>query len=324
MPATKSPSYDSRSTIYLADPRTLAVDWSKNLSRGGTEPPIDDDLIALARSMVPKNSDSDGSSGQLNPILCRTATADGRIVVMGGFRRYRAAIWLIESGTCPDFKIKYTTSRLSDLEAALANMDENLQREAPQPIQLAHAVRRLTEDYGMSLEAVAARLKRSTGYLNQLLNLVMLPQSIQSAISDGTATVTAGIELARLPEHEQSAVFSEVKQASPNGTVKAAAVRKAARKKAEAKQGQHAASTATARHAMGGKGTTSTATKPAKPAKPARALKRSLKDLETFLEDRASITEPERGKAFANALLDFIDGKTTEEQMEAAWSQQFA
>jgi ParB/RepB/Spo0J family partition protein len=305
------PHYDSRATIYLCNPRTLSVDWSKNLSRDGTEPPVDESLISLARSMMPKDSDTDGSSGQIHPILCRTASADATPTVIGGYRRLRAAIWLVESGTCPDFKVKYTTSRLSDLEAALANMDENMQREDPAPMQLARAVRRLTEDFGMKLEAVASRLKRSTGYLNQLLNLVMLPNQIQAAIADGTATVTAGIELARLPEADQTAVFSEVKAESGNGTVKASGVRKVARKKAEKK--------ADVKTSMGGKTNTVT-----KPAKPARAIKRSLKELESFLEDRASIGEPDRGRAFGSMLLDFIDGKISEDAMDRAWSQQFA
>ena len=79
----------------------------------------------------------------------------------------RAALWLIESGTCPDFKVKYVVSRLSDAEAALVNLTENIQREDPRPIQLAHAVRSLTEDYGLSLKQVAGRLKRSETWLEQ-------------------------------------------------------------------------------------------------------------------------------------------------------------
>jgi ParB/RepB/Spo0J family partition protein len=323
------PHYDSRATIYLCDPRTLTVDWTKNLSRDGTEPPVDDSLISLAKSMMPKDSDADGSSGQIHPILCRTASADATPTVIGGYRRLRAALWLVESGTCPDFKVKYTTSRLSDLEAALANMDENMQREDPAPMQLARAVRRLTEDFGMKLDAVAARLKRSTGYLNQLLNLVMLPQPIQASIANGETTVTAGIELARLSEADQTAVFSEVKAESANGTVKASEVRKKARKKAE-KQ-----ATATTSPSMGGNVTledgrtvkrpkgnpgTATATAP-KPAKPARAIKRSLKEIETFFDDRASLTEPSRGREFAGIILDFIDGKITEGVMERKWQE---
>ena len=167
----------TRSDIFLVDPTALVVDWKKNLSRNGEEPPVDDALIELARDMMPKKGQGDGedgTSGQLNPILTRPLP-DRRLEVVGGFRRMRAALWLIESGTCPDFKVKYIVSRLSDAEAALVNLSENMQREDPKPIQLAHAVRSLTEDYGLTLKQVAGRLKRSESWLNNLLNLVMLP-----------------------------------------------------------------------------------------------------------------------------------------------------
>ena len=44
----------SRSDIYMVDPRALVVDWAKNLSRNGEEPPIDNGLIELAKDMMPK------------------------------------------------------------------------------------------------------------------------------------------------------------------------------------------------------------------------------------------------------------------------------
>jgi len=153
----------TRGDIFLVDPRALVVDWKKNLSRNGEEPQVDDPLIELAKDMMPKQGQGDaedGSSGQLNPILTRPLP-DRRLEVVGGFRRMRAALWLIESGTCPDFKVKYTVSRLSDAEAALVNLSENLQREDPRPVQLAHAIRSLTEDYGLTMKQVAGRLKRS-------------------------------------------------------------------------------------------------------------------------------------------------------------------
>ena len=159
----------TRSDIFLVDPRALVVDWKKNLTRNGEEPPVDDALIELARDMMPKKGQGDaedGTSGQLNPILARPLP-DRRLEVIGGFRRMRAALWLIESGTCPDFKVKYVVSRLSDAEAALVNLTENIQREDPKPIQLAHAVRSLTEDYGLTLKQVAGRLKRSEAWLLQ-------------------------------------------------------------------------------------------------------------------------------------------------------------
>ena len=161
----------TRSDIFLVDPTALVVDWRKNLSRNGEEPPVDQALMDLARDMMPKKGQGDGedgSSGQLNPILVRPLP-DRRLEVIGGFRRMRAALWLKESGTCPDFKVKYIVSRLSDAEAALVNLSENIQREDPKPIQLAHAVRSLTEDYGLTLKQVAGRLKRSEAWLSNLL-----------------------------------------------------------------------------------------------------------------------------------------------------------
>src|SRR4051812_17588744 len=173
----------TRSDIFLVDPRALVVDWHKNLSRNGEEPPVDDALVELARDMMPKRGQGDaedGTSGQLNPFLTRPLP-DRRLEVIGGFRRMRGAPRLIESGTCPEFKVKYTLSRLSDAEAALVNLSENLQREDPKPVQMAHAIRALTEDYGLTLKQVAGRLKRSETYIGSLLNLVMLPTNIQAS-----------------------------------------------------------------------------------------------------------------------------------------------
>src|SRR3954468_1055975 len=196
----------TRSDIFLVDPRALVVDWRKNLSRNGEEPPVDDALIELARDMMPKKGQGDteeGTSGQLNPILARPLS-DRRLEVVGGFRRMRAALWLIESGTCADFKIKYVVSRLSDAEAALINLSENIQREDPKPIQLAHAVRALTEDYGLTLKQVAGRLKRSETWLSNLLNLVMLPSNIQASVASGQTPVSAAMELVKLPTDQQA------------------------------------------------------------------------------------------------------------------------
>src|SRR5437764_10194469 len=200
----------TRSDIFLVDPRALVVDWKKNLSRNGQEPPVDDGLIELARDMMPRKGQGDsedGTSGQLNPILTRPLP-DRRLEVVGGFRRMRAALWLIESGTCPDFKVKYVVSRLSDAEAALVNLSENIQREDPRPIQLAHAVRSLTEDYGMTLKQVAGRLKRSETWLSNLLNLVMLPAKVQDGVASGKLPVSAALELTKLPGDKQVETFN--------------------------------------------------------------------------------------------------------------------
>src|SRR3954462_9826743 len=202
----------TRSDIFLVDPRALVVDWRKNLSRNGVEPTVDDALVELARDMMPKRGQGDaedGTSGQLNPILTRPLP-DRRLEVIGGFRRMRAALWLIESGTCPDLKVKYTVSRLSDAEAALINLSENPQREDPKPVQLAQAIRSLTEDYGLTLKQVAGRLKRSETWCGNLINLVMLPTPIQESVASGLTPVSAALELVKLPGDQQIKVFESL------------------------------------------------------------------------------------------------------------------
>ena len=192
----------TRSDIFLVDPRALVVDWKKNLSRNGEEPPVDDALVELARDMMPKKGQGDaedGTSGQLNPILTRPLP-DRRLEVVGGFRRMRAALWLVESGTCPDFRVKYVVSRLSDAEAALVNLSENLQREDPKPDPV--GPRHPVADRGLRHDAQAGRRSpQAVGvWCDNLLNLVMLPTAIQSSVASGQTPVAAALELVKLPD----------------------------------------------------------------------------------------------------------------------------
>jgi ParB/RepB/Spo0J family partition protein len=280
----------TRSDIFLVDPRALVVDWRKNLSRNGEEPPVDDALIELARDMMPKKGQGDteeGSSGQLNPILVRPLS-DRRLEVVGGFRRMRAALWLIESGTCPDYRIKYVVSRLSDAEAALTNLSENIQREDPKPMQLAHAVRALTEDYGLTLKQVAGRLKRSEAWLANLLNLVMLPATIQDGVASGKLPVSAALELTKLPGDKQVQTFNDL--ASTGEKVTAAKVR-------QKRQETHEAT------GEGG------------------PVPRTIKQFRTFLEAKSGPAEP--GFRLAAYLLDYLAGKKSDEQMVRYWDKAF-
>ena len=281
----------TRSDIFLVDPRALVVDWKKNLSRNGEEPPVDDALIELAKDMTPKKSQGDGedgTSGQLNPILTRPLP-DRRLEVVGGFRRMRAALWLIESGTCVDFKVKYVVSRLSDAEAALVNLSENMQREDPKPIQLAHAVRSLTEDYGLTLKQVAGRLKRSETWIGNLLNLVMLPSNIQASVASGQTPVAAALQLVKLPTDQQVAVFDAL--AHGGEKITAAKVR---RKRQEA-------------HEETGEG---------------GPVPRTLKQIKAFLEARIGPADP--GHDLAAEVLEFLAGNRSEGEMGEFWDRAFA
>src|SRR3954454_14483848 len=280
----------TRSDVFLVDPRALLVDWRKNLSRNGEEPPVDEALIELARDMMPRKGQGDseeGSSGQLNPILTRPLP-DRRLEVVGGFRRMRAALWLMESGTCPDFKVKYVVSRLSDAEAALVNLSENMQREDPRPVQLAHAIRSLTEDYGLTLKQVAGRLKRSETWCGNLLNLVMLPTPIQESVASGQTPVSAALELVKLPGDQQIKVFETLTEGGEKVT--------AARVKSKRQEA----------HEATGEG---------------GPVPRTLKQLRAFLEGKTGPADP--GHRLAAYLLDFLAGKRSEEAIDKYWDRAF-
>lgn len=284
----------TRSDIFLVDPRALVVDWRKNLSRNGEEPPVDEALIGLAKDMMPKQGPGDtaeGSTGQLNPILVRLLP-DRRLEVIGGFRRMRAALYLIESGLCSDFRVKYVVSKLSDAEAALANTIENMQREDPKPIQTAHCIRRLIEDYGMTLDAVASRLKKSKSWCSSLLDLVTLPSAIQNSVTSGQTQVSAALELAKLPTAaEQKAVFDAVAEGGEKVT--AAKVRQ---KRQEV-------------HETTGEG---------------GPVPKTLKQLKAFLEshtDAAGTRSKNDGCRLAACMLDYLAGKMTEEALLKAWDK---
>jgi ParB family transcriptional regulator, chromosome partitioning protein len=201
----------------------------------------------------------------------------------------RAALWLIESDTCPDFRVKYVVSRMSDAEAALVNLSENIQREDPKPIQLAHAVRSLTEDYGMTLKQVAGRLKRSESWLTNLLNLVMLHSSIQSSVAKGETPVAAALELAKLPGDQQVAVFDSLAQGGERVT--------AAKVRAK-RQDVHEATS------EGG------------------PVPRTIKQFRAFLEGKTGPAGP--GHRFASYLLDYLAGKRSEEAMDKYWNRTLA
>jgi ParB-like chromosome segregation protein Spo0J len=157
-----------------------------------------------------------------------------------------------------------------------------------EPIQLAHAVRSLTEDYGLTLKQVAGRLKRSEAWLSNLLNLVMLPAPIQASVANGTTPVSAALELVKLPTDKQVAVFDDL--AASGERVTAARVR-------QKRQETHEAT------GQGG------------------PVPRTTKQLRSFLEGKTGPADP--GHRLAAYLLDYLAGKRSDDNMARYWDRTF-
>src|SRR5262249_44224589 len=157
---------------------------------------------------------------------------------------------------------------------ALANIVENIEREDLQPIQIAHAVRGLHEGYGLAMDTIAQRLKRSAAWLEQITELTRLPSEVQASIANGQTSANAGLALAAMDAKEAKAVFDAAK--TSKGKVNATTVREAQRKRQEDKQ-------------ESGKSTEGA------------KLTRSVKQLRAFLESRTGPAD--KGKRAQTATI---------------------
>lgn len=118
--------------------------------------------------------------GILQPVLVRP-TADGYELVAGE-RRWRAA------KAAGLQVVPAMVRRLDDRGALEAALVENLQREDLNAIDRARAYRRLSEEFGLSQEAVARRVGRSQPSVANTLRLLSLPPEVQAAVESGRIT----------------------------------------------------------------------------------------------------------------------------------------
>lgn len=116
--------------------------------------------------------------GILQPVLVRTA-GDGYEVIAGE-RRVKAARKLgLE-------RIPVVIRDVSDKEALVLALVENVQREELNPIEKAESYKRLNDEFGYSQEEVAKSVGKDRATISNLLRLLKLPEEIRSAVSDGS------------------------------------------------------------------------------------------------------------------------------------------
>jgi len=130
-------------------------------------------LEALARSIR--------STGIIQPIVARRV--GDRFQIIAGERRWRAAQQAGLTRVPVIVRAVAEGQERSLLEIALI---ENLQRENLNPIDEALAYRRLTEDFGMTQDAVAASVGKDRATVANVLRLLKLPQEVRIEVAGGT------------------------------------------------------------------------------------------------------------------------------------------
>lgn len=137
-------------------------------------------------------------SGVVQPVVVRSRGEAG-YELLAGERRWRAA-QLAGIHELPAI----VRDDLTDAEAAVLGLIENLQRESLGPMETARGLDSLCREHGLTHDGVARRIGKSRAYVTNYLRLLRLEASVQDAIDDGELSLGHAKVLAGIPETEQA------------------------------------------------------------------------------------------------------------------------
>jgi len=143
-------------------------------------------------SSLQELAESIKSEGLLQPILVRPK--ENGYEIIAGERRFRAAQM---AGLK---KIPAIIKELSDRETLLIALMENIHREDLSPIEQAQALLILKQEFELSQEELAAKVKLSRSQVANLLRLLSLPDNVQQLIEEGKISAGHGRILAGIKE----------------------------------------------------------------------------------------------------------------------------
>ena len=119
--------------------------------------------------------------GIIQPVLVRSRPGGGHQLIAGE-RRWRAAQ---EAGLT---QIPAVVHEVADQQALELAIIENVQRHDISALDAARAYRRLTGEFGLTLEQVGTRVGKSRPAVSNTMRLLDLPAEAQQALEDGVLT----------------------------------------------------------------------------------------------------------------------------------------
>lgn len=164
---------DSGASVDNISPDKLQQLPVELLQRGQFQPrrQMDQDALdELANSIA--------RQGVLQPIVARKL-ASGDYEIIAGERRWRAAQ---QAGLG---RVPVVVRELSDEDAMVIGLIENLQREDLNPIEEARGMQRLIEEFTMTHQQVADSVSRSRAAVSNLLRLLFLQSDVSSLLEQG-------------------------------------------------------------------------------------------------------------------------------------------
>ena len=138
--------------------------------------------------------------GVLQPILVRER--EGGYEVIAGERRLKAAQALSLE------KVPVIIKEVSDQEALVLALVENIQREELNPIEEAKAFKRLIDDFNFTQDTVAQSVGKDRSTVANVLRLLKLPEEIQKSLSNGQVSMGHARALLSVEDaYEQKQIF---------------------------------------------------------------------------------------------------------------------
>ena len=143
-------------------------------------------------SAISELADSITQHGVLQPLLVRPLV-NGGYQLIAGERRFRAA--RIAGLT----EVPVIIKALTDEEAAVISLIENLQRENLNPVEEAYGYEELIKKYGLTQEEAAQKVGKSRVAVTNSLRIIKLPKKVIDMVRDGRlsaghAKAIAGID----------------------------------------------------------------------------------------------------------------------------------
>lgn len=125
-------------------------------------------------------ADSIAREGIMQPLLVRPlAEQEGLFEIIAGERRFRAAKIAGLS------EVPVLIRDVSDEQAAIMALIENMQREDLNPLEEAKGIRRLIDEFNFTHEQAAESIGRSRSYTSNLLRLINLAEPVQEMLLEG-------------------------------------------------------------------------------------------------------------------------------------------
>jgi len=146
-------------------------------------------LAELARSVA--------ESGVVQPVVVRSLGEKG-YELLAGERRWRAA----QLAGLHELPV-IVRDDLTDAEAAILGLIENLQRESLGPMETARGLDSLCQEHGLTHDQASERIGKSRTYVTNYLRLLRLAVDVQAWIDEGELTLGHAKILAGIPENQQ-------------------------------------------------------------------------------------------------------------------------